>query len=110
MKVNEETKYRKHTLLYIPGNRPEVIEMNFFLNELLAVSQLYFDCSRSGSLEGVLRSHSQREKAILHLTARVWVTEKQQSQMKERGEAERNGRTSHAHPDFKEPLQFISLR
>jgi len=28
---------------------------------------------------------------------------------RDRGEAERNGRTLHAHPDLKELLQFISL-
>lgn len=78
----------------------------FFLNELLALGQPNLTAVEVESLEGVrgavellcrgragraiTRSRSQREKAILHLSARVWVTEKQQSEMKER-EEKQNG-------------------
>lgn len=64
MKVNEDTANRKHTLLYIYIYSRS---SDLILNELLALIYLQY-------------------KAVLHLTAHVRVTEKQQRPMKERGE------------------------
>lgn len=77
---------------------------------MVALSQPHLTAVKVESLEGlrtaleilrlgragcaITRSRSQREKAILHLSACVWVTEKQQSEMKEI-EEKQNGMEEH---------------